>query len=315
MNRRRQLFPHIGMDITEYMYRNYGEAKAILEYHFTFYESNILKFTLSWDDPGKDNFNLNQGTFPNNNNDLVVLSVRTLVNDLDLEVYDPVGSKYFPWTFPESVPDQIDPKIPATTGVNTRDNIEQVRIIMPPPAMQLIPGNWTIKVRAPRSFGVNPQSYSLVASYNNYQAYETPCPVGTGHIEFPDLKKFAIKDASGNIVAWIDNKGNFVLKGRLFTKDPITSSAGEKEFIIKRASDQKIVALLKTSTGDLYITNKIFEHQTDNDFNRIFQKFPNWNYFFIKDSDGKILAFIDSGDDPDFSGLHLRGGIFEHSQP
>jgi len=279
---------------------------GVLENIFRIYvpeDQNILQVTLVWDDiEGKDKMG------------------NVLVNDLDLEVYDPMGftPPYLPWVL-----DPNNPGIAAMTGVNTRDNIEQVRIEMPPPAMQLIPGYWIIKVKGTKvnSGVLETQYYSLVASYNSYSVGDTPCPVGTGNLEFPDTKKFIIKDSNGKVAAWFGNKGNLVLKGRLFIQQSnITPSPAEKEFIIKREPDQKIVALIKTSSGDLYIKGNRFEHQTDGNFNDFLSNNPSLNYFFIKDTNGKILAFFDSGFDsakpsPQYSGLHLRGGLFEHSQP
>jgi hypothetical protein len=95
-----------------------------------------LRVTLAWDDPA--------GT-PN--------VVPSLINDLDLRVYDPSSNQAFPWT--------LNPTSPSSAAVrttrNTRDNIEQVYVANP------AAGTWTVEV-----FGFNvpqgPQPFSIGAS-------------------------------------------------------------------------------------------------------------------------------------------------------
>jgi hypothetical protein len=96
----------------------------------------VLKVTLAWDDPA---------AAPNVN--------PSLVNDLDLVVYDPSSVQQFPWT--------LNPASPATPAVRTqadhRNNIEQVFVAAP------APGAWRVEVRG---FNVpsGPQTFSLAAS-------------------------------------------------------------------------------------------------------------------------------------------------------
>jgi len=96
-----------------------------------------LKVTIAWDDvPGTPNVH------------------PALVNDLDLRVYDPSSTQYYPWT--------LDPYAPGDPAVQTQtnhvDNIEQVLVNSP------TPGVWRIEV-----YGYNvpsgPQSFSLCASH------------------------------------------------------------------------------------------------------------------------------------------------------
>ncbi len=94
-----------------------------------------LKVTLAWDDP--------PGT-PNVS--------PALVNDLDLRVYGPTGTQYYPWT----LGGLANPSTPAVrTQANHVDNIEQVLVNSP------AAGTWTVQV-----YGYNvpqgPQSFSLV---------------------------------------------------------------------------------------------------------------------------------------------------------
>jgi hypothetical protein len=94
-----------------------------------------LRVTLAWDDyPGTPNVNPAQ------------------VNDLDLRVYGPGGTRYYPWTLSPT-----NPSAPAVrTQENHRDNLEQVLVSSPPA------GNWTVEV-----YGYNvpqaPQPFSLCA--------------------------------------------------------------------------------------------------------------------------------------------------------
>jgi len=93
-----------------------------------------LKVTLAWDDlPGTPNVN------------------PALVNDLDLRVYGPTGTQFFPWA--------LNPGNPSAAAVQNQanhiDNLEQVRVNNPQA------GTWTIEVYG---FDVpqGPQVFSLV---------------------------------------------------------------------------------------------------------------------------------------------------------
>ncbi|RMF71486.1 MAG: hypothetical protein D6744_17900 [Planctomycetota bacterium] len=97
---------------------------------------NPVKVTLAWDDvPGTPE----------------VMPV--LVNDLDLRVFDPSGTRYYPWT--------LNPASPATPAVRTQEdhanNIEQVVIDAP------VAGAYRVEV-----YGFNvpqgPQSFSVAAT-------------------------------------------------------------------------------------------------------------------------------------------------------
>ncbi|HNQ24761.1 MAG TPA: S8 family serine peptidase, partial [Phycisphaerae bacterium] len=95
-----------------------------------------LRVTMAWDDyPGTPNVN------------------PALVNDLDLRVYGPTGTRYYPWTLTP-----INPSGAAVrTAENHRDNLEQVLVSSP------AAGTWTIEV-----YGYNvphgPQPFSLCAT-------------------------------------------------------------------------------------------------------------------------------------------------------
>jgi len=97
---------------------------------------NILKVTLAWDDaPGTPNVD------------------PSLVNDLDLRVFDPQSTQHYPWT--------LDPLIPEAPAVRRRadhvNNIEQVFVANP------MLGVWRIEVRGLR-VPVAPQPFSICFS-------------------------------------------------------------------------------------------------------------------------------------------------------
>ncbi len=79
-----------------------------------------VKLTLVWDDvPALQN------------------AARTLVNDLDLVVFDPAGTRHYPWT--------LDPDNPAAPATRNRpdhvNNLEQVFV-----GRDLVPGDWQVMV-------------------------------------------------------------------------------------------------------------------------------------------------------------------------
>lgn len=96
----------------------------------------VLKITLAWDDVA---------AAPNVN--------PSLVNDLDLVVFDPSSTQRFPWT--------LNPATPSASAVQNqadrRNNIEQVYVASP------APGAWRVEVRG---FNVpqGPQPFSLMAA-------------------------------------------------------------------------------------------------------------------------------------------------------
>ena len=83
-----------------------------------------LRVTATWTDPA--------GASPPS---VVDPDVRTLVNDLDVEVIAPDGTVHYPWVL-----DPANPSAPATRGINTRDNSEQVVVEAP------VAGTYTVRV-------------------------------------------------------------------------------------------------------------------------------------------------------------------------
>jgi hypothetical protein len=97
-----------------------------------------VKVTLAWDDyPAVANAN------------------PALVNDIDLKVYSPNNTLYYPWTL-----DPGDPSAPAIqTSPDRLNNVEQVQV-----SSGITPGTWRVVVE-PYSLPEPPQRYSLVSNY------------------------------------------------------------------------------------------------------------------------------------------------------
>lgn len=108
---------------------------------------------------------------------------KILVNDLDLKIIGPGGVEYFPWVLNSN-----QPQLPATTGVDTLNNFEQITINKPSP------GNYTIQVRGKSVAGAQ-QDFSI--AYNTDEVYlKLTNPVG-GEKFFPGEQVFICWDAEG----------------------------------------------------------------------------------------------------------------------
>ncbi|MBI4717702.1 MAG: S8 family serine peptidase [Planctomycetes bacterium] len=107
---------------------------------------------------------------------------RTLVNDLDLRVYDPLGQRRFPWTLDPSRPDA-----PARrTQPDHRNNVEQTLVEAP------VPGLWIVQVYG---FDVpeGPQRFTLCMS----PAPEADCD-GDGIPDAVQIAADPAADCTGN---------------------------------------------------------------------------------------------------------------------
>jgi hypothetical protein len=100
--------------------------------------SSEVKLTLAWDDPAA-----------------VENAAVTLVNDLDLVVLDPQGTRHYPWTL-----DPENPSAPATRDRPDRLNvIEQVLV-----DEEVVPGQWQIQVAGEGIRSGAVQRYALAFS-------------------------------------------------------------------------------------------------------------------------------------------------------
>ncbi|MCH8824416.1 MAG: S8 family serine peptidase [Planctomycetes bacterium] len=158
----------------------------------------LFQATLVWDDaPGAPSIEPEPTLDPR------------LINDLDLEVYDPQGARRYPWT--------LDPDAPMLPAVQSQadhlNNIEQVRVADP------MPGTWRIDVRG---FDVpeGPQSFSLTATP---VLIDTACLAdvdGSGDVGVKDLLfllgAWGACPLKGDCPADFDNSGDVGVKDLLF---------------------------------------------------------------------------------------------------
>ncbi|MEM9929708.1 MAG: S8 family serine peptidase, partial [Bacteroidota bacterium] len=119
-----------------------GVLEADETFEFTLHSSGDvpLKVTLVWHDPAATN----------TNNGTVDPNASYLVNDLDLAVIRADNTVFQPFVL-----NPANPAAAATTGINNRDNVEQVLIVDPDEDV------YTIRVTAPASLENDEQRYSL----------------------------------------------------------------------------------------------------------------------------------------------------------
>jgi hypothetical protein len=102
-----------------------------------------VKVTLVWDDPAPD---------PG--------SASVLVNDLELVVQSPDGTRHFPWTL-----DPVTPDSPARRDrADHINNVEQVVVYASDYGGMFPPGDWNVYVEG-LEVPAGPQPYALVANY------------------------------------------------------------------------------------------------------------------------------------------------------
>lgn len=116
------------------IFRGTARSGDVKEYSFNVSTSDPVHIVLSWLDIWAS-----------------TSASTTLVNDLDIEVEDPNGTTYYPYSGVSSVSANDHSYTFTTTGPNRRDNIELVHVDSP---MQ---GNWILRVTA-NSVPANPQS-------------------------------------------------------------------------------------------------------------------------------------------------------------
>jgi hypothetical protein len=113
------------------------------------------KVTLVWDDPAAAPF-----------------AAEALVNDLTLEYTSfPHSTPYQPWVLAPA-----SPHLPATTGVDSRNNVEQI-------VVRDLPGSDTIMRVIGTRVPSGPQSYALVFSFDPLVADYTACTVTSSTFE------------------------------------------------------------------------------------------------------------------------------------
>ena len=120
---------------------------------------------------------------------------KALVNDLDLTVLDPNAVVNFPLVLDIS-PDPVSLNLPATNGVDTLNNVEQVRLIDP------VAGNYELQV-AGTDVPLSDQKYSIVWSFI----------LDTIELTFP-LVGDALIPGDTTLIHWdaLNNSESFVLE-------------------------------------------------------------------------------------------------------
>lgn len=143
-----------------------------------------LKVSLAWDDYAAAAF-----------------SGVALVNNLDLEVVAPDSTVYYPWALNPAAPYQ-----PATTGINNRDNQEQVSVANP------AAGVWTIRVIG-TAVPQGPQSYGLVYTTQApaYNANDCTEQIVNSGFEV-DTANWTLSAGPARVAAPAPGHGNFSLR-------------------------------------------------------------------------------------------------------
>lgn len=99
-----------------------------------------------------------------------------LVNNLNMKIVGPTGVEYFPWVMPfVGTWTQASMSLPATTGTNNTDNIEQILIAAPPQA-----GVYSLRISYSGTLANSQQAYSLLVSGASVEPPPPPPPVLTG---------------------------------------------------------------------------------------------------------------------------------------
>ncbi|MBL7810312.1 MAG: S8 family peptidase [Saprospiraceae bacterium] len=110
------------------------------------------KVTLAWNDPAA-----------------AANSPKSLLNDLDLQLISPDGQIFQPWVLHTGA-DLDTLTLPATTGLDTHNNVEQVEIMLPET------GLWEIQIRA-ASNQTGMQHYSLAWSMDTLHTFQWHYPL------------------------------------------------------------------------------------------------------------------------------------------
>ncbi len=125
--------------IIEGLEENSGSSNI---YTFRWNDTDPIKVTIVWTDPEGPSSNDLDDTTP------------VLINDLDIQLEDPMGNIYQPYVL-----DVYNPDLPATEGDNDIDNVEQIYVYNP-----MISGDYTVTVSHEGSLSDGYQYYSLFIS-------------------------------------------------------------------------------------------------------------------------------------------------------
>ncbi|MCX7785403.1 MAG: S8 family serine peptidase [candidate division WOR-3 bacterium] len=160
--------------IREYTLTNGGQ----IEFQVLSNGTQPLRVTICWTDTA--------GTPPSPSLDP---PTPMLVNDLDLRVISPTNTTYYPWIL-----DPNNPSAPATTGDNSRDNVEQVYIASPSA------GAYTIRINHKGTLVAGPQPVSVIVTgiikaIKDIQVVAIENPTGTiDSTETPIVPRVRVKN-------------------------------------------------------------------------------------------------------------------------
>ena len=146
--------------------------------------SGPLTATLTWTDP-KGNV-ITTGILNN--------TTRKLVNDLDIRIIQGTTT-YMPWILDPANPDNA-----ATTGDNTRDNVEKINITNAVPGIA-----YTIQITHKGSLERGQQAYSLILSGVNGQVFCTSTPTSNTGARIDSVSFGSIQKLNtGNCTSYTD---------------------------------------------------------------------------------------------------------------
>lgn len=105
-------------------------------------------------------------------------------------------------------------------------------------------------------------------------------------------------DASGALVALINNEGDLFLKGSL-TENTTPQASGSSEFRVQNSNEQD-VAIIDTSTGNMVIAGSKSEEQAD---------LSGASNFVVKDAQANVVGYIETS-----GNLYLKGKVYSNWQ-
>lgn len=140
-------------------------SRTTITHEFVWDGVSPIHATLAWTDPA--------GTATTTSD----LRTPRLRNNLDLKIIAPDGAEFLPFVMPfVGAWTQASMDLPATTGKNNTDNVEQVRIAAPP-----APGVYRAVVSYDGTLANNQQHYSLLIS-GSADEEPPPPPLGVGSV-------------------------------------------------------------------------------------------------------------------------------------
>ncbi len=167
-------------------------SNTVISHQFTWDGVSPIRATLSWTDPA--------GVATTTSD----LRTARLVNNLNVKIVGPNGVEYFPYVMPfVGTWTQASMDLPATTGINNTDNVEQVYLAAPPVA-----GVYQAVVSYSGSLANNQQDYSLLISGSAVAFEEEPSSITpTTALSVPGVAidiagRPGFRDTPDNYTAW-----------------------------------------------------------------------------------------------------------------